>query len=190
MNSKVKVTLIILAAAAVIFGIVRYVTLFGELKETRGRLKENQIHLAQVIKEKEDLQDELDVTQGQLATVKENLEKTQNELNIVNQKLSTEQEDNGKLRQEKQDLEQKVSSLTQERDTLEARLHSLNELKAAIRQVKIEIHEQKVQEFLARIKHQQELDAQKLQKGNKGFIVKDGKSLFTPKVDIEVLPSN
>lgn len=160
-----------------------YFLLIKDLEQTRGQLSRER-------KQKEELQEELSQTQDQLIMVQAELEKTKNELSIVSQKLALAEEDNGKLLQAKKELEDKITLLAQEKQILEARLHSLKELKAAIRQVRLEIRQEQIKKYLARKKQQEEIDALKLARGNRGYLTKEGKSLYQSKLDIEVIPAN
>jgi len=114
----------------------------------------------------------------------------QNQINTLNQKITALEGNNAELSKEKQDLEQKLVDLEKEKQLIEARLHSLKGLKQAIRQVKIEMHEQKIKLYLARKAQQEELDAQELAMGNRGFLIKGAQSTYKPKIRIEVKPVN
>lgn len=92
------------------------------------------------------------------------------------------------MQKSKEKLEQVVASLEKEKEAIEAKLHSLAELRKSIHQVKIEMHQQRVQEYLARKERQKKIDAQRLANGNRGFLIKERISTFKPKVKIEVNP--
>ena len=175
MKQSVKILLIALAGVALILNVVVYFLLVDKFIRTKNELVESRAQLSQEQYEKQLLQIELGKTKEQLQKVEAELESTQRELNIVNKKLTGIEKDNLALREEK--------------ERLEAKLHSLVELKKAIRQVKLEYHQQKVQEYLARRKQQEEIDARELAQGNRGFLVKDGCSIYQPKVIIEVRPA-
>ncbi|MFH0855464.1 MAG: hypothetical protein V1869_02955 [Candidatus Omnitrophota bacterium] len=117
-----------------------------KLKDTRAKLDSERL---------------LNVNLSQeLLAAQEELDKTRIELDKVNIRLTESRRDNQKLLQEKA--------------VLEARLHSLTELKEAIKQVKREIWRKNNQQGLT--------------EGNFGFLMKDGKSTHKPVAKIEVRP--
>jgi len=120
------------------------------------------------------MQKELSSTKDELDKVKTELENTQKQLNEVNKKFAVAEGNNAKL--------------TEEKKALEARLHSLKELKQAIRQVKQEMWQERYQQLLAKKEMQKQIDAYKLAKGNRGFLLKDSKPTYKPTVKIEVRP--
>jgi chromosome segregation ATPase len=153
-----------------------YFLLINRLVRAEKELKETKVRVCQELKEKQLLQnnlneasEQLQGAQEELLKVKTELENTQNELNIVNEKLSGVEKEN--------------QALLEEKNRLEAKLHSLKELKEAIRQVKLEDFQQKVEQ-------QKEIDAQGVAGGNRGFLIKDGQSQYRPSIKIEVKPAN
>ncbi|MCX5702192.1 MAG: hypothetical protein NTW64_04350 [Candidatus Omnitrophica bacterium] len=176
MKRSNKVWLIVLSAAIVVFLAWVSFLLINRLLRAERELKETRFRVYQERKENQLLQNELKGTkeqlqgaQEELLKVKTELENTQNELNIVNEKLSGVEKEN--------------QALIGEKNRLEAKLHSLKELKEAIRQVKLEDYQQKVEQ-------QKEIDAQGLAGGNRGFLIKDGQSQYRPSIKIEVKPAN
>jgi len=123
---------------------------------------------------KEAIQKEFFSTKDELDKVKTELDNTQKQLNEVNHKLAAAQSNNAKLIEEKK--------------ALEARLHSLRELKQAIGQVKQEMWQERYRQLLAKKEMQKEIDACKLAEGNRGFLLKDSKPTYKPTVKIEVRP--
>jgi chromosome segregation ATPase len=176
MKRSNRIWLIVLLGIVVILGVWLYFSLINSLSMARMELKESRAQAYKETKERQLLQEELKVTKEQLQRNTEELQKiitelenTQKELNIVNEKFSGAEKEN--------------QALIEEKNRLEAKLHSLKDLKEAIRQVKVEIHEQKV-------KRQREIDAEGLTGGNRGFLLKDGQSQYRPSIKIEVNPAN
>ncbi len=134
--------------------------------------------------------EQLTGVQIQYYRIAQELTDYQNQINTLNQKITALEGNNNKLSKEKQDLEQKLVDLEKEKQLIETKLHSLKELKQAIRQVKIEMHEQEIEQYLVRKAQQEELDAQELAMGNRGFIIKGYQSTYKPKIRIEVKPVN
>lgn len=113
-----------------------------------------------------------------------------NQIDILNQKMTVLGSDNAQLIKEKQQLQDKVANLENEKQVIEAKFDSIKELKQAIRQVRAEMHEQEIQQYLVRKEQQKALDAQELALGNRGFIIINCQSTYKPKVRIEVKPVN
>jgi len=154
----------------------QFIVTVNDLKKEREELKKAKI---QMIEERRELQSQIDKITKELEAARFELKK-----------ISTLEKENADLIQVKKELEEKVTSLEKEKQDLEAKLHSLPELKKAIRQVKIEKHEQKAKEHLAKKQQQKELDAQGIATGNRGFVIKDSKSTYKPRVIIEVFPGD
>ena len=110
--------------------------------------------------------------QNDLLLTKGELNKTKQELDAIQKKLAASEAENSKLVSEKK--------------ALEARFHSLKELKKAIRQVKIEMRDERRQQSLAKRQLQKEVNVTNLIMGNRGLLCKDGKSTYKPTVKIEV----
>lgn len=169
MKRKNVVILTVILVIVIAIGAWRFWLMFQEWKHTQEQLVSLEI---QYCKTAQDLAD------------------SRAQIGVLNQKISTLEVNNIQLSKEKQDLEQKVTNLETEKQVIEAKLHSLKDLKQAIRQVKIEMHEQGVQEYLARKAYQKEMDAQELALGNRGFFIKDGQSTSKTTIKIEVKPAN
>lgn len=182
MKRSVIVVLSISAIALIAFAVWKYGILRRELNSAKVQIARNQEQIFREIKEKEALKEKLEVTNTQLDLVRGSLSKTQDELKALNANFASLKESNDNLQKLHAELKQKVIILTQEKDALEARMHSLKELKLAIREVKLE-------EYFLKEKKQNELDAKKLALGNQGYFVKDGKSVYRPKLEIDVIVS-
>ncbi len=174
----------------IIIGIWGFVVLNVDFGKAKKRLAETEQQVVAARQELVQERQEKEALQGQLTEVRKNLDATVSELREVKEKLATAEKDNTQLQQVKQELQQRIASLESEKQALEARLHSLKELKKAIRQVKIEIHNKKVEQRALIRQQQKELDARRLQTGNRGFLIRDGSSTYKPKVIIEVSPTH
>lgn len=168
----IRMGLIILLALLISGGI----WLAMEFNNKNLEIKDMRAGLALERAIKSNLQRKLSFTQRELDKIREELDTTQKQLNEVNSKLVASETNNAKLVSEKR--------------TLEARLHSLKELKKAIRQVKIEMYNERQQQSLAKRQLRKEIDATKLLTGNRGLLCKDGKSTYKPIVKIEVHPGD
>jgi chromosome segregation ATPase len=163
MKRRTKIYLIVLLAIAVAINIGGYFLLVNKLLKAKNEVRLTQAQIIKEIWEKQNIQDELKVRLEQLQNLQAELEDTKNELNVANKKLGS--------------LEKVNLALVEEKENLQTKLSSIKELKNAIRMVKLQIHQQKVARYLANKKMQKEVDAQQLASGNRGYMVKDGRSL-------------
>jgi len=168
MKKKNAIFLGILIAVGLILGSWRFWVMFKEWKHAKAELTSLQIEYYRTAQELTDSQKQIDLLKEQIT----NLESS-----------------NSQLSKQKQALEDKMVKLAEEKQAIEARLHSLKELKKAIREVKVEMREQEVQQYFARKEQQKVLDAQELAIGNRGFTVKGGQSTYKPTIRIEVKPA-
>lgn len=191
MKENLKFTLLVIGIVAVFFIMGR------EILETRAKLRNTQDEVTQEKKEKTWLQDELKTTRGELADTNRNLRTCQGKLDFVNKKISVLRDSNASLSGSnaaliiaRQGLEHKIAILQEEKRIVEARIHSLSELKKAIRQVKIEMRGDRIKQYKERIRQQEEMDKLETARGNQGFLTKNGEYFYKPKVNVDVRPAN
>lgn len=183
---------------ALVIGIIVIFFIMGrEIIETRAKLKKTQDLLVQQKKEKTWLQDELKTTRGELADTNRNLRTCQGKLDFVNKKISVLRDSNASLSGSnaaliiaRQGLEHKIVALQEEKRIVEARIHSLSELKKAIRQVKVEMRGDRIKQHKEWIRQQEEMDKLETARGNRGFLTKNGEYFYKPKVNVDVRPAN
>lgn len=191
-----KLILIIFLAAITIFSVFKYVYLLREkyaLLNSLNTLKleiaaldnQNQNLLKELEKEKEegrrlDIENsflkanlkagikKIDRLNAEFARAKDGLEKLNAELQA--------------LKGEKDNLEAQLTEVAQERDNLKVRLTSAAELRNALKELR-----RQVRNVGQEIKHK--VEAQEAAEGNRGFVIKDGKPTYRPRVKIEVVPA-
>lgn len=161
-----------------------------EIVETRGKLRKTQDQIVQEKKENIWLRDELKATRVELAGNNKDLRNACNKLDFVNRKISALRHDNTALVSARHGLERRIAVLEEEKMVIEAKFHSLNELKKAIRQVKLEIRDDRIRQRGEWIKQQEEIEKWETARGNHGFLIKDGEYCYKPKVNVEVRPAN
>ncbi len=132
------------------------------------------------------LNEELRVAKKQIAgdklllgKIAAELEESRSQLAIVTEKLGSLEKDNSELRMAKKALEEKVADLQSQKQEIELKIRSLSGLRALIRQMKMD-------QELARKKLLGQIDAKKLQLGNRGLIVKEGRPNNKSLANIEV----
>lgn len=184
MKDNLKFTLLVIGIIAVFFIMGR------DIIETRSKLRKTQDQIVQEKKEKVWLQDELKATRGELEKTDKSLRTANSKLSFVNKKIMILKDSNFSLIKTKSDLEYRIVLLTEEKKFIEAKFHSLTNLKKAIRQVKLEIRGDKIKQRQERIRLQKEIDKWETASGNQGFLTKDGEEHYRPKVNVEVKPAN
>jgi len=184
MKDNLKFTILVIGIAAVFFMMGR------EIVETRVKLKNTQDQIVQDKKEKLWIVDELNAARIGLTRTGRDLRIANSKLAFVNRKILSLKDGNRELAAEKQGLEYKIVLLQEEKRTMEARFHSLSELKKAIRQVKIEIRDSRISQRQEHIRQQKEIDRWETALGNRGFLTKDGQEYYKPKANVEVRPAN
>jgi hypothetical protein len=184
MKDNLKFTLLAIGIIVIFFIMGR------EIIETRAKLRNTQSLIAQQKKEKAWLQDELRATRGNLVDTSRKLRTCQGKLYFVNKKIFALKGHNTSLIIARQGLEHKIAVLQEEKRIVEARFHSLSELKKAIRQVKVEIRDDKIRQRKEWIKQQEEIDKFETARGNRGFLTKNGEYLYKPKINIDVRPAS
>jgi chromosome segregation ATPase len=108
-----------------------------------------------------------------LKRVNADLDKARTEATQLSAQLSSLQEENSSLKGER-------DALKKEMDLLDAKLSSVTELRKAMRELKKQGRRVGVQMIRA---------GETQDEGNRGFVIKDGKSTTAPAVKIDVLPA-
>ena len=184
MKGNLKFTLLAIGIVAVFF------IMGKEIVETRVKLKNTRDDIAQEKKEKAWFRDELSIARAGLTRADRDLKAANSKLVFVNRKILSLRYGNHKLASEKQGLEYKIALLQEEKISMEARFHSLSELKKAIRQVKIDLRDDRISRRREYIRQQKEIEKWETALGNRGFLTKDGEDYYKPKVNVEVRPAN
>jgi len=111
-----------------------------------------------------------------LDKVSADLESSRIQLKELNEKISYLENANAELLREKEALEGKAGLRRgkAQKQFIDIKESTIDEFKKLICQIKIKIQEQKIQQALAKKQLLEELDAKKLELGNRGFIVKEG----------------
>jgi chromosome segregation ATPase len=135
-------------------------------------------------------QKEITSLQIQYYRTAQELADSQRRLNALNLKTASLETNNLQLSQEKQKLEEKLAILEMEKQVIQTKFNSIKGLKQAIRQVKMGMHGQRIQLYLARKAQQKQLDAQELAMGNRGYLTKGAQSTSKQTIRIEVKPAN
>lgn len=125
------------------------------------------------------LQDNLKISEEKLVSLRQNYTILRKELELVKIKVQDLKEENSVLAKEKADLEAQISQVVEEKEKLNTKLGSVVELKKAIKEVK-----EKIYSTRRKVKEESRQDV--AVDGNHGFLMKNGKSTFPPRIRIEV----
>jgi predicted nucleic acid-binding Zn-ribbon protein len=141
---------------------------------------------------------------AELGQNKASLEKALKEVAELNGDIASLRKDNVDFRErmqliklEEEKLKNRVAMLIGEKTVLEKklvffkeRIYSIDELKAALKIAKIKRRQQRraerVQSRLTKIAMRRKLDELAMDQGNKGYVVKGGRTTFGPKTTIRV----
>ncbi len=165
-----KKYLIALFIALSLFGAITYFDLSRENRLLLNNLDHMSRKLSVSESERERLAKDISRLNSQLIKAKKTIRKLQINLALI--------------KEEKLKIGQEVDILRREKDYLkkylEVKSYSVKELKRAIREIKKEMN-------LVRKKMQERIDMVATMKGNRGYLVKDGKSTFKRRT-IRVIP--
>lgn len=160
-----------------------------ELKSTKQELESTQQELEsirqklglynQALKEREDLQAELTELRATLSSTQDLLTQAKADKDILAKDAKKFGQELKFLQDQTRLLEGKIEGLDEIKLTLQTRIQSLRELRGRIRNFKREA-------FLNKVKAQKEIDRIKLEKGNRGFVKKDGQSTLNAQRMIEL----
>jgi chromosome segregation ATPase len=142
--------------------------------------KERQIE-QKLTEENSKLQADLKAGEEKLAKFDTDLAQAKAAIEELNMQLSALKAENTGLVEEKNNLNAQLTEKTQENESMKARLGSFAELKKAIRELKQQMRN------VGRAIIQKVMIKENVE-GNRGFLVKDGKSTYPARVKIEVKP--
>jgi chromosome segregation ATPase len=127
--------------------------------------------------------------QQELGLIEERLTEASTEIASLKEERDTLQQQNASLTERNTTLAAQLDSTTAEKQQLEAKLSSIKELKLAIRDVKRKIRAEQVIAKRSRIESFREGDQQRLASGNRGMVIRDGKSTLgaSPRLHVHVL---
>ena len=140
-------------------------------QQTLAQLQEER---AQLMLELQQAQGTIEGQSGDLGQLHEQLEGLQGRLEDTVAELASLQRAHEQLRTQHTSLTAQLDSVTTEKRQLEARLSSIKELKLAIRDVKHKMWGERWVTWRARAEALKRADQERLAKGNRGYLVRDG----------------
>lgn len=202
-NSKAVLTVLLLLGIT-IFSVFKYILTVREkndlgaaiekIKAEAVALENEKQHLLQSLEQEKtlqqnltrqntSLQENLKVAEARLAGIEEELLQAQKEFADFTSQACLIKEENTALQKERADLRVQIVKLTRENEDFTTRFNSAEELKKAIRQLKL-----KMRRVKSEIKKKTVLISDS--EGNRGFVIKDGKSTQPAQIKIEVKPAS
>ena len=181
-QSRVRLLLLILAVVAI--ASLGYAVSVGHQKrQIAASYTQAQQMVKELEQERSHLSGELSQAQQTIEGQTGNMAHLQTELQAVQERLQTTmteiaalQHEHEHLRQENTSLSTQLSSVMTEKQQLEAKLSSLKELRLAMRDVKRKMWNESWAAWRARAQAMKEADQQRLAKGNRGYVVRQGAS--------------
>ena len=124
-----------------------------------------------------------------LQSLEVELASVQDRLRETVAQVASLQREHGQLREQNSSLTAQLEAAVAERQQLEAKLSSLKELRLAMREVKRKVWAGRWASWRTQAKRQQEVDQAQLASGNRGYVVKQGKSTIgaSPRLLVHVL---
>jgi chromosome segregation ATPase len=187
-----RVILIAFLCGITIFSIFKYISSLVSLRQVKEEADVLQ-------KEKQNLLQDLRKENAENLDLKESLKKNKHRLNKLsaayqrsfkkaeefNSQVAALKAENIALENQKVRLDADLARLSQENESFKIKLGSLAELKKTIRELKKQMRKVGVQ-------IQRRIDNRETTKGNRGYLIKDGKLLpISPsKIKIEVIPAS
>ena len=189
-----KIILIAFLIGITAYSIFKYVSFLQEksdlmnalsqTKEQTAALEDEKQNLSQELEKKKELQQQLirentglrrslRIRIEKLAQVDAELAMAEQSIKQLNSRLVSVQE-------EKDSLNTHLIQATQEKDNLQTRLNSLVELKKKIKEIKIQMRK-------TGLRIGRKSSSKNTIKGNGGFLVRNGKSTYPTKIQIEVI---
>ena len=190
-----RLILVTLLLGITIFSAFKYASSLKERYDLINAVKRMDKQVAALEGEKQALAQELEKERGikqklveENMLFEENIKTDGEKVSKLNSKLVSLQQEleqlNARLaslKEERDNLSVRLTQAVQERDSLQIRLSSIPELKKAIADLKRRMHKANA-EIKNRIKHK---DSNIY--GNRGFLIKDGKSTYPTKIKIEII---
>ncbi|MFC1657877.1 hypothetical protein ACFL1D_00675 [Candidatus Omnitrophota bacterium] len=176
--------LIVFLATAAIFSTAKYIQLAWEKRQLLSNVEQIWNKISFLEQERDGLNQELKekgLLEVYLATAEDQVTQINSKLIEAKNTIIELQLGMAELKGEKEKISQEAAMLRSEKAWLERRFHSVRELKKAIKEIKREMHFVK-SDVRSRIESLATLG------GNRGYLVKDGKSTYKKKVNIRVLP--
>lgn len=188
-----KIILVALLCGITIFSIFKYVSALKEkyellstinqIKQQVAFLENEKRNLLQTLEKEKQLQQQLN---GEVSELKDYLKASKvrmSKLFAGQKKIEDLTSQISALKAENKALVEEKARVSQETEGLQAKLNSVTELKKAIRELKKQMHK-----VGAEIK--KKADTSQITEGNRGFVIKDGKSTCATKVKIDVRPAS
>jgi len=187
---------IVFLLAVTIFSIFKFVSTLKEKYALQEALGQAKAQVADLEKQKQkllqDIEKEKALTEklsADKAAIKDNLKASLRRMGKLRKDFSNaqgalkEMESRiGLLKAENSALQTEKEKIVQENDTFKARTHSAAELKGALQELRKQAYE-------VSGKIREKSDIEKGLEGNRGYVLKEGKLTYAPKVKIEVTPA-
>lgn len=174
----------------------RTVSVERDRHKLSGAYEQSQQLVAQLTQERTHLNAELSQAKqtmesqaGSLSNLQLELTSVQARLDDATSRIALLQDEQQKMHGQNAALTAKLDAAMAEKGALEVRLSSIKELKLAIRDVRRKHWNERWADYRARAQSQRDLDQEQLASGNRGFVVKQGRSTLSssPRLQVHVL---
>ena len=185
---------ILLTALAV--SLWRTVSVERDRRKLDRAYEQSQQVVAQLTGERDHLTTELaqskqtvEIQAGNISNLNTELVSVQAKLNEATTQIASLQREQGQMRGENAELATRLDAALAEKNQLEFRLSSLKELRLAIKDVRRKLWNERWADWYAYVQARREQDQEMLASGNRGFVVKQGRSTLgsIPRLQVHVL---
>lgn len=191
-----KLILIIFLLSVTVFSVFKYLSSLKEKYDLLQAINEAKAQVAALESEKQNIMQDLEkerqleqelaqrntglkdilmAAQVKITKLNAGFSQAQDELDQLNSQLALLKAENTALREEKDNLSGELTQVS-------ARLNSLSELKKAIKELKRQARKVKVDI------EKKKTEVKRIISGNRGYLIKDGRSTYPAKIKIEVNP--
>jgi len=187
---KYKVVILVaFLAGLTLFSVVKYISLQKENYYLYDNLKQIKVQIDSLETQRQKLLQTIEKQNQENSVIRDNLKAAEDKLAKMDADFRQAQKTiaelnslTSSLKDQSENLKAQLSQASKEKDILLAKLNSLEELKKTLRDLKRKIRQ-------AKIGLLKKNNASLTQDGNRGFVIKNGKSTYPTKVKIEVNPA-
>ena len=190
-----RIVLAVLLTALVI-SLWRTLSVERDRRELNRAYEQSQQAVAQLTGERDHLTTELAQSKqtvesqaGSISNLNTELASVQAKLDEAATQIASLQREQGQMRGENAELATRLDAALAEKGRLEFRLSSLKELRLAIKDVRRKLWNEHWADWRAYVQARREKDQEMLASGNRGFVVKQGRSTLgaSPRLQVHVL---
>jgi chromosome segregation ATPase len=195
-------TLIVLSLTIAAFSVFKYLASLKEKYDLLNSLNQAQEEAAILSKEKQNLLQDLEkekelqrkmsqdnaelkeyllASKDRITKLFKEVKETQDTIEQLSAQITLAKAENKALIEEAQEIRSNLTQVSQENEALKFKMSSIDGLKRAIRELKLQRRKMNLEIMKAK--------AKEFIEGNLGYLIRDGKPTYPAKIRIEVIPA-